>query len=142
MKDRLTSARILTLPEGAKGFIVYYDASLVGLGCVLMKHGKVVAYASRQLKVYEKNYPTHDLELSGVLFALNIRRHYFYGVHVDVYTKHKSLQYAFTQKKLNIQQRRLLESFKDYDMNVLYHPNKANVVVDALSRMNMVVCLM
>ena len=84
LKDRLTSALVLTLPEGIKGFVVYCDASHMGLGCVLMKHGKVIAYASRQLKVHERNYPTPDLELAAVVFALKIWRHYFYGVHVDV----------------------------------------------------------
>ena len=106
LKDRLTSAPILTLPEGDDGFVVYCDASHMGLGCVLMQHGKVIAYASRQLKVHEKNYPTHDLELAAVVFALKIWRHYLYGVHVDVFTDHKSLQYVFTQKDLNLRQRR------------------------------------
>jgi len=78
--------------------VVYCDASQVGLGCVLMQHGKVIAYASRQLKVHEKNYPTHDLKLEAVVFALKIRKHYLYGVYVDVFTDHKSLQYAFNQK--------------------------------------------
>ena len=91
LKDKLTSAPVLTLPEGTEGFVVYCDASRVGLGCVLMQHGKVIAYVSRQLKVHEKNYPTHDLELAAVVFALKIWRHYLYGVHVDVFTDHKSL---------------------------------------------------
>ncbi|WMV41242.1 hypothetical protein MTR67_034627, partial [Solanum verrucosum] len=114
-----------------EGFVVYCDASRVGLGCVLMQNGKVIAYASRQLKVHEKNYPTHDLELAAVVFALKIWRHYLYGVHVDVFTDHKSLQYVFTQKDLNLRQRRWLEFLKDYDMSVHYHPGKANVVADA-----------
>ncbi|WMV55015.1 hypothetical protein MTR67_048400, partial [Solanum verrucosum] len=114
-----------------EGFVVYCDASRVGLGCVLMQNGKVIAYVSRQLKVHEKNYPTHDLELAAVVFALKIWRHYLYGVHVDVFTDHKSLQYVFTQKDLNLRQRRWLEFLKDYDMSVHYHPGKANVVVDA-----------
>jgi len=114
--------------------VVYCDASQVGLGCVLMQHGKVIAYASRQLKVHEKNYPTHDLKLEAVVFALKIRKHYLYGVYVDVFTDHKSLQYVFTQKDLNLRQRRWLELLKDYIMSVLYHPDKANVVVNALSR--------
>ena len=118
MKDRLTSAPILTLPEGNDGFVVYCDASRVGLGCVLMQHGKVIAYASRQLKTHEKNYLTHDLELAAIVFALNIWRHYLYGVHVDVFTDHKSLKYVFTQKDLNLRQRRWLELLKDYDMSV------------------------
>ncbi|WMV41284.1 hypothetical protein MTR67_034669, partial [Solanum verrucosum] len=94
LKDRLTSAPVLTLPEGMDGFVVYYDASRVGLVCVLIQNGKVIAYASRQLKVHHKNYPTHDLELAAVVFALKIWRHYMYRVHVDVFTDHKSLQYV------------------------------------------------
>ena len=137
LKTRLTSAPILTLPDGVDGFVVYCDASRVGLGCVLMQKGKVIAYASRQLKPHEKNYPTHDLELAAVVFALKIWRHYLYGVHVDVFTDHKSLQYVFTQRELNLRQRRWLELLKDYDMSVLYHPGKANVVADALSRVSM-----
>ena len=99
-----------------------------------MQHGKVIAYASRQLRPHEKNYPTHDLELAAVIFALKIWRHYLYGVHVDIYTDHKSLQYIFNQKDLNLRQRRWLELLKDYDVDILYHPGKANVVADALSR--------
>ncbi|KAH0784113.1 hypothetical protein KY290_003711 [Solanum tuberosum] len=137
LKKRLIIAPVLTLPEGTKGFVVYCDASRVGLGCVLMQNGKVIAYASRQLKVHEKNYPTHDLELAAVVFALKIWRHYLYGVHVDVFTDHKSLQYVFTQKELNLRQRRWLELLKDYDLSILYHPGKANVIADALSRLSM-----
>jgi len=137
LKKRLTTAPVLTLPEGTQGFVVYCDASRVGLGCVLMQNGKVIAYASRQLKVHEKNYPTHDLELAAVVFALKIWRHYLYGVHVDVFTDHKSLQYVFTQKELNLSQRRWLELLKDYDLSILYHPGKANVVADSLSRLSM-----
>lgn len=133
LKSRLTSAPILTLPEGTEGFVVYCDASMVGLGCVLMQQGKVIAYASRQLKNHEKNYPTHDLELAAVVFALKIWRHYLYGVHVDVFSDHKSLQYLFKQKELNLRQRQWLELIKDYDMDILYHLGKANVVADALS---------
>ncbi|XP_075096267.1 uncharacterized protein LOC142174380 [Nicotiana tabacum] len=102
LKKRLTSAPVLTLLEGNEGFVVYCDASGVGLGCVLMQHGKVIAYASRQLKAHEKNYPTHDLELAVVVFALKIWRHYLYGVHVDIFTDHKSLQYIFKQRELNL----------------------------------------
>ncbi|WMV54778.1 hypothetical protein MTR67_048163 [Solanum verrucosum] len=137
LKTRLTTAPLLTLPEGSDGYVIYCDASRVGLGCVLMQRGKVIAYASRQLKVHEKNYLTHDLKLAAVVFALKIWRHYFYGVHVDVFTDHKSLQYVFTQKELNLHQRRWLEFLKDYDMSVHYHPGKANVVADALSRLSM-----
>ncbi|WMV42219.1 hypothetical protein MTR67_035604 [Solanum verrucosum] len=102
LKDRLTSSSVLTLPEGIDGFVVYCDASIVGLGCALMQDGKVITYASRQLKIHEKNYPTHDLDLAAVVFALKTWRHYLYGVHVDVFTDHKSLQYVFSQKDLNL----------------------------------------
>nr|GEZ39606.1 hypothetical protein [Tanacetum cinerariifolium] len=102
LKKRLVFAPILTLPSGSGGFQIFSDASMKGLGCVLMQHGKVIAYASRQLKPYEANYPTHDLELVA--------------------------------KELNMRQRRWLELLKDYDTNIQYHPGKANVVADALSR--------
>ena len=137
MKDKLTTAPVLTLPEAPDGYVIYCDASGVGLGCVLMQHGKVIAYASRKLRKHEKNYPTHDLELAVVVHALKIWRHYLYGVHVDIYTDHKSLQYIFKQKELNLRQRRWLELLKDYDVDILYHPGKANVVADALSRNSM-----
>nr|GFA19864.1 retrotransposon protein, putative, Ty3-gypsy subclass [Tanacetum cinerariifolium] len=110
------------------------DASKKGLGCVLMQHGKVIAYASRQLKPYEVNYPTHDLELAAVVFTLKIWRHYLYGESCDVFTDHKSLKYIFTRQELNMRQRRWLELLKDYDTNIQHHPRKANVVADALSR--------
>ncbi|GFZ15671.1 hypothetical protein Acr_25g0000800 [Actinidia rufa] len=103
-------------------------------GCVVMQHGKVIAYVSRQLRPHEKNYTTHDLELAAVVFALKIWRHYLYGVTCEVFTDHKSLKYLFTQKELNMRQRRWLELIKDYDVLIQYHPGKANVVADALSR--------
>ncbi|KAL0556835.1 hypothetical protein IC582_005352 [Cucumis melo] len=96
--------------------------------------GKVVAYASRQLKSHEQNYPTHDLELAAVVFALKIWRHYLYGEKIQIFTDHKRLKYFFTQKELNMRQQRWLELVKDYDCKILYHPGKANVVADALSR--------
>ena len=98
LKDRLTSAPILALPNGRDGFVVYSDASRQGLGCVLMQNGRVIAYAFRQLKKHEENYPTHDLELAAVVFSLKIWRHYLYGVHCRIFTDHKGLQYIFTQK--------------------------------------------
>nr|GEW57866.1 DNA/RNA polymerases superfamily protein [Tanacetum cinerariifolium] len=122
------------LGAAAGGFQIYSDASKKGLGCVLMQHGKVIAYASRQLKPYEVNYPTHDLELVAVVFALKIWRHYLYGESCDIFTDHKSLKYIFTQRELNMRQRRWLELLKDYDPKIQYHPGKANVVADALSR--------
>ena len=134
LKSRLTSAPVLALPNGRDGFVVYSDASRQGLGCVLMQNDRVIAYASRQLKKHEENYPTHDLELAAVVFALKIWRHYLYGVPCRIFTDHKSLQYIFTQKELNLRQRRWLELIKDYDCTIEYHPGKANVVADALSR--------
>ncbi|WMV24923.1 hypothetical protein MTR67_018308 [Solanum verrucosum] len=102
LKDRWTSTPVLTLPEGSEGYAVYCDASGVGLGRVLIQHGKVIAYASRQLRKHVKNYPTHDLELATVVHALKIWRHYLYGVYVDIFPYHKSLQYIFKQKELNL----------------------------------------
>ena len=136
MKKRLTSAPILVTPSGKEGFAVYCDASKDGLGCVLTQNEKVIAYGSRQLKPYEKNYPTHDLELAAVIFALKSWRHYLYGVHCKIFTDHKSLKYIFTQKEINMRQRRWLELLVDYDLEINYHPGKANVVADALSRKN------
>ncbi|GJS91873.1 putative reverse transcriptase domain-containing protein [Tanacetum coccineum] len=109
LKQKLCSAPILALPEGTKDFVVYCDASLKGYGAVLMQREKVIAYASRQLKVHEENYTTHDLELGAVVFALRLWRHYLYGT-------------------------KWIELLSDYDCEILYHPGKANVVADALSR--------
>src|SRR5512142_650567 len=134
LKKRLVTAPVLILPDTKKGFQVYCDASRHGLGCVLMQEGKVVAYASRQLRPHENNYPTHDLELAAVVHALKIWRHYLYGNRTEIYKDHKSLKYIFTQPDLNMRQRRWLELIKDYDMEIHYHPGKANVVADALSR--------
>ncbi|GJS78247.1 putative reverse transcriptase domain-containing protein [Tanacetum coccineum] len=134
IKQKSCSAPILALPEGSKDFVVYCDASHKGLGVVLMQREKVIAYASRQLKVHEKNYTTHDLELGSVVFALKIWRHYLYGTRCTVFTDHKSLQHILDQKELNMRQRRWLELLSDYDCDIRYHPGKANVVADALSR--------
>jgi len=134
LKKRLTTSPVLTLPQGNEDFVIYSDASKLGLGCVLMQRDKVIAYASRQLRPNEQNYPTHDLELAAVIHALKIWRHYLYGSSCKVMTDHKSLKYIFTQKELNMRQRRWLELLKDYDLEILYHPGKANVVADALSR--------
>ena len=98
LKTIVTTAPVLTLPEGSDGYVIYCDASRVGLGCVLMQRDKVISYAYRKLKVHEKNFPFHDLELAAVVFALKIWRFYLYGVHIDVFTDHKSLQFVFTQK--------------------------------------------
>ncbi|GKA80177.1 putative reverse transcriptase domain-containing protein [Tanacetum coccineum] len=109
IKQKLCSAPILALPEGSGDFIVYRDASIKGLGAVLMQREKVIAYASRQLKIHEKNYTNHDLELGAVMFALKIWRHYLYGTKCTVFTDHKSLQHILDQKELNMRQRHWLE---------------------------------
>ncbi|GJZ43357.1 putative reverse transcriptase domain-containing protein [Tanacetum coccineum] len=134
LKQKLCSAPILALPEGSENFVVYCDASHKVLGAVLMQKEKVIAYASRQLKVHEKNYTTHDLELGAVVFALKMWRHYLYGTKCVVFTDHKSLQHILDQKELNMRERRWLELLSDYDSEIKYHPGKANVVADALSR--------
>ncbi|GKD91040.1 putative reverse transcriptase domain-containing protein [Tanacetum coccineum] len=134
LKRKLCSAPILVLPEGTEDFVVYCDASLKGYGAMLMQREKVIAYASRQLKVHEENYTTHDLELGAVVFALRLWRHYLYGTKCVVFTDHKSLQYILNQKELNLRQRRWIELLSDYDCEIRYHPRKANVVADALSR--------
>ncbi|GJS67423.1 putative reverse transcriptase domain-containing protein [Tanacetum coccineum] len=133
LKQKLCSAPILALPEGSENFVVYCDASHKGLGTVLMQKEKVIAYASRQLKVHEKNYTTHDLELGAVVFALKMWRHYMYGTKCIVFTDHKSLQHILDQKELNMRQRRWLELLSDYDCEIRYHLGKANVVADALT---------
>ncbi|GKF20898.1 putative reverse transcriptase domain-containing protein, partial [Tanacetum coccineum] len=130
----LYEALILALPEGNDEFVVYCDASLQGLGAVLMQREKVIAYASRQLKPHEENYTTHDLELGAVVFALKFRRHYLYGTKCIVFTDHKSLQHILDQKELNMRQRRWLELLADYDCETHYHPGKENVIADALSQ--------
>ncbi|KAJ9536500.1 hypothetical protein OSB04_un000337 [Centaurea solstitialis] len=134
LKHKLCNAPILALPEGTDNFVVYCDASHQGLECVLMQNEKVIAYASRQLKVDEKNYTTHDLELGAVVFAIKIWRHYLYGTKCTIYTDHKSLQHILDQKMLNMRQKRWVELLSDYDCEIKYHPGKANVVADALSR--------
>nr|GEZ78383.1 putative reverse transcriptase domain-containing protein [Tanacetum cinerariifolium] len=134
MNQKLCNAPILALPERSKEFIVYCHALNKGLGTVLMQREKVISYASRQLKIHEKNYTTHDLELGAVVFALKIWRHYLYGTKGTVFTDHKSLQHILDQKELNRRQRRWLELLNDYDCDIRYHPGKANVIADALSR--------
>nr|GFA81305.1 reverse transcriptase domain-containing protein [Tanacetum cinerariifolium] len=133
LKQKLCGAPILALPEGSEDFVVYCDASHKGLGAVLMKGEKVIAYASRQLKIHEKNYTTHDLELGSVAFALKIWRHCLYGTKCTVFTDYKSLQHILDQKELNMRQRHWLELLSDYDCEICYHSGKANVVADALS---------
>nr|GEV09914.1 hypothetical protein [Tanacetum cinerariifolium] len=126
IKQKLYSASILASPEGSKDFVVYCDASHKGLGAVLMQREKVIAYASRQLKIHEANYTTHDLELGSVVFALKIWRHYLYGTKCTVFTNHKSLKHILDQKELNIRQQQWLELLSDYDCEIRYHPRKAN----------------
>jgi hypothetical protein len=99
-----------------------------------MQDRKVIAYGSRQLRPHEVNYPTHDLELAAIVFALKGWRHFLYRAKCELYTDHKSLKYFFTQKELNMRQRRWLELIKDYDLTINYTPGKANVAADALSR--------
>nr|GFA85365.1 putative reverse transcriptase domain-containing protein [Tanacetum cinerariifolium] len=132
LKEKLCNAPVLALPDGPNDYVVYCDASKQGFGCVLIQRGKVIAYASRQLKTQENNYTTHDLELGAVVFALKIWRHYLYGTKNVIYTDHKSLQYIFDQKELNMRQRRWIELLSECEIK--YHPGKANVVSDALSR--------
>jgi hypothetical protein len=133
LKKRLMTALVLQMSDMEKPFSIYCDASGQGLGCVLMQDSCVVAYASRQLRKHEVNYPTHDLELATVVHALKIWRHYLMGKRCELYTDHKSLKYIFTQFNLNLRQRRWLELIKDYDLGINYHPGKANVVADSLS---------
>jgi len=134
LRKLLTTAPVLAQPDIEKPFDVFCDASGIGLGCVLMQEGRVIAYASCQLTKHEVNYPTHDLELAAVVHALKIRRYYLLGNVCNIYTDHKSLKYIFTQPELNMRQHRWLELFKDYNLQVHYHPGKANIVADALSR--------
>ncbi|GJX02956.1 putative reverse transcriptase domain-containing protein [Tanacetum coccineum] len=128
------STPILALPERTEDFIVYCDASLKGYGAVLMQRDKVITYASRQLKVHEENYTSHDLELGAVVFAIRLWRHYLYGTKCVVFTDHKSLQYILIQKELNLRQRRWIELLSDYNYEIRYHFGKVNVEADALSR--------
>ena len=113
---------------------MYFDASKDGLGCILMQSGRVVAYGSLQLKNHERNYPTHDMELAAILFALKIWCHYIYGEQYEVLSYRKSLKYIFTQRDLNMRQRKWMEFLEDYDFTLHYHPGKENVVANALNR--------
>jgi hypothetical protein len=129
----LTQAPVLVIPDPEKKYVVFCDASSKGLGGVLMQENNVVAYASRQLKMHEANYPAHDLELAAIIFILKIWRHHLYGTHFELFSDHKSLKYLFDQRDLNMRQRRWMEYLKDFDFDLKYHPGKANVVADAES---------
>ena len=129
----MTTAPVLTIPVKDGNLVVFTDVSGTGLRCVLLQNQKVVSYASRQLKPHERRYPTHDLELAAVVFALKVWRHYLYGERFELYTDHKSLKYIFSQKELNMRQQRWVEFISSYDFEILYHPGKGNVVADALS---------
>nr|GEV73228.1 putative reverse transcriptase domain-containing protein [Tanacetum cinerariifolium] len=131
---KLCSASILALPEDSENFVVYYDASRKGLGAVLMQREKVITYVSRKLKIHEKNYTTHDLELGAVVVAVKVWRHYLYGTKCVVFTNHKSLQHILDQKELKMSQRRWLKLLSDYNCEIRYHLGKVNVVAYALSR--------
>ena len=141
LRKLLTSAPILAQPDITRPFDVYCDASGTGLGCVLMQDQRVIAYASRALRRHEENYATHDLELVAVVHALKIWSHYLLGNPVHIYSDHKSLKYIFTQSELNLRRRRWLELIKEYDLEIHYHPGKANVVADALSRKTSCSCI-
>jgi ribonuclease HI len=134
LKKKLTTAPVLVPPDTSKPFQIFCDASLQGLGAILMQERQVVSYASRQLRTHELNYPTHDLELAAVIHALKQWKHYLLGRKCEIFTDHKSLKYIFTQPNLNLRQTRWLEKIKDFDLTISYTPGKANVMADALSR--------
>jgi hypothetical protein len=130
------------MPDMEKLFSIYCDASSQEVGCVLMQDGHVVAYVSRQLREHEAHYPIHDLVLAAIVHALKIWMHYLMRKRCELYTDHKSLKYIFTQSNLSLRQRRWLELIKDYDLEINYHPGKANLVADVLSRRSHVSQLM
>jgi hypothetical protein len=130
LKKLFTTSPVLAQPDTTKPFDVYCDASSTGLGGVLMQEGRVISYSSRQPRRQEEHYPTHDLELAAVVMALWMWRHYLLRNVVHIYTNHKILKYIFTQPDLNMRQRRWLELIKDYELEVHYHPGKANIVAD------------
>ena len=136
LKIRLTSTPILIVSERGQRYTMYHDVSKDILGCVLMQSERVVTYGSQQLKNHKRNYPTHDMELATIVFSLKVWGHYIYGEKFEVFSDHKSLKYIFTQRDLNMRQRMWMEYLEDYDFTFHYHPSKANVVADALSRMS------
>ncbi|GJT19324.1 putative reverse transcriptase domain-containing protein [Tanacetum coccineum] len=136
LKEKLCNAPVLALPDGPDDFVVYCDASKQGFGCVLMQRGKVIAYASRQLKKHEKNYTTHDLELGAVVFALKIWRHYLYGTKSVIYTDHQSLQYIFDQKDLNmhaLSRKERLKPRRVRAMSITIHSGLKTKILEAQS---------
>jgi hypothetical protein len=134
LKKLLTTAPVLAQHDIKKSFDVYCDASDTSIGGVLMQDGRAITYASLQLRCHEEHYPTHDLELLAVIHTLKVCMHYLLGSLVHIYIDHKNLKYLFTQSNLNMRQRRWLQLIKDYELEVHYHPGKANVVTDTLSR--------
>src|SRR5690606_36140248 len=125
---------VLVLPRSGLPYEVYTDACGAGLGCVLMQEDQVIDYASRQLRPHEVNYSTYELVLAAVVFALKIWRSYMYGEKVKIFTDHQSLKYIFTQSDLNLRQRKWMELLADYNLDIIYHPCKANQVANSLSR--------
>lgn len=138
LKKKLTLAPVLILPSPIESFVVYYDASKMDLGGVLMQNAQVMAYDSRHLKVHERSYPTHDLELAAVVFMLKIWRHYLSGCKFEVFSDHNSLKYLFDQMRRMM----WLEFLKDFDFGLSYHLGKPNFVVDALSRKSLHMSIM
>jgi hypothetical protein len=133
LKKLLKTSSVLALPDIAKPFDIYYEASGTGLGCVLMQEGRVISYSSWQLRCHKEHYPTHGLELAVMVMALRTWQHYLLGNVVHIYTDHNSLKYIFTQPNPNMRQRRWFELIKDSKLEVHYHPGKVNVVADMLS---------
>ena len=118
LKERLTSTLVLAILRSGERFVIYSDASYQGFRCVLIQKGIVTAYRSRQLKPHQQNYPTHDLEFAAIVVALKIWRHYLFGEQFNLFSDHKSLKYLFSQKELNMRQRRWMELLKDYDFTL------------------------
>lgn len=135
LKQWLTTTLLLTLLNETGEYTIHNDASYQGLRCLLTQHRWVIAYGSRQLKTHERNYPTHDLELTVIIYALKLQRHYLYGETFKIYTDNKSLKYIFTHNDLNIHQKQWIKLLKNYDCKILYHPGKGNVETDAVGRM-------
>lgn len=134
LKDLLTSACIPTLPIESEGFTICYDACGIGLGCILMQWGCVIAYVLRQVKDHERNYPYHDLELVEIVFTLKNLRHYLYGIYYEIFTDHHSVQHIMTQKEISFMYYIKIELLKNCDISILYYTSNANMVADTLSQ--------